>query len=445
MRVLAGFIAAIVLVPAIAGAQTPSYTPEFLGAVQPGRMNEQSEVIGRASLDGNLRAVVLRSGQPYELLPLPAGMISSEAYDISDSGVVVGRVGPYYSPEFSGRAAAWYPDGLGGHIVQLLGALPGQTISSAAAINNRGDIVGYSSNGTFRFPVYFRGPGDVVDLTSTGIFDPVDINENRVLVDQSFTAKRLDLDIMTAEDLGVPAPPGGPSYVATRASTINETNQVAGSAILATSTDCDRQAARYTDGVGWEIFSMCGRYNGASDMNDLGDLVMLVILAPYVRFEGQGTFAVESLIVNDVGHWYPVTTTAGWINNSRQIVIYATNPTTGQTGALLLTPEGATGVAESPEGAETAGRLAISATPNPLQVGTTFRFALAAPSHVSVSVYDVLGRRIALVADENYPSGTPAVIWDGRDEIGRQVASGVYFVRAETESHSSTRRIVVVR
>ncbi len=39
-------------------------------------------------------------------------------------------------------------------------------------------------------------------------------------------------------------------------------------------------------------------------MNEQGDVVMPLNVAPYVRFEGLGTFLVEDLIVNDVGHWY---------------------------------------------------------------------------------------------------------------------------------------------
>jgi probable HAF family extracellular repeat protein len=388
----------------------------------------------------------MRSGQPYQLLPLPAGMASSSATDISDTGVVVGQVGPYYSPEFSGRATAWYPDGLGSYTVQLLGALPGQTIGSATAVNNRGDIVGYSSDGTYRYPVFFRAPGDIVDLTSTGIFDPVDINESRVIVDQSFTAKRFDLDTMIAEDLGAPAPPGGSRYVATRASSINESNQVAGSAILATSTDCDRQVSRYTDGVGWEIFSSCGRYNGASDINDGGDMVMLVIIAPYVRLEGGGTFAVESLIVNGVGHWYAVTTTAGWINNSRQMVIYATNPTTGETGALLLTPEATEIVAAPPAGGDPASQIVISAEPNPFQfqAKTTIRFSLPMSGPVDLAIYDAAGRRVDVVlAGAWRDSGPNEVAWDGRDEAGARVARGAYFARLRGDGSERTAKLVI--
>jgi hypothetical protein len=444
MQIRALLTVAILAIPVTATAQTPRYTPVFLGPVQPGHINARAEVIGRVTVGGNLRGAVMRAGAPYQLLPLPPGMISAVATDINDSGVVVGQVGPYYSPEFSGRAAVWYPDGHGGYSVVAFGVLPGHVISSAAAVNDLGDIVGYSGNGTYRYPVYFSASGDLVDLTSTGIFDPVDINDQRVVVDNSFTAKRLDLDTMIAEDLGVPDPPGSTNYRATRTAAINESNQVVGSAILTTSTSCDRQATRYTDGAGWEMFSSCGPNNGVSDINDRGDMVMVVTITPYVRFEGGGTFSLESLVVNDIGHWYAVTTTAGWINNNRQIVMYGTNPTTGQTGALLLIPEAATSVPAP--GDEPLGRLALTVQPNPFQARTAIRFSLPSSGVVDLTIYDLAGRKVDAVLTGAWRDHGPSeVMWDGRDLRGVPVPRGIYIVLLRAGRVTTERRLVVLR
>jgi hypothetical protein len=443
LEMLVFIVAAILAAPVMALAQTPRYTPVFLGPAQPGPINARGQVIGRLTVAGNLRGVVMRAGEPTQLLPLPAGMISAVANDINDDGVVVGQVGPYYSPEFTGRAAAWYPDGHGGHSVVVFGVLPGHVIGSATAVNNLGDIVGYSGDGTYRSPVYYRAPADLVDLTPTGVFDPVDINEQRVVVDNSFTAKRLDLDTMIAEDLGVPDPPGSTNYSATRTSRINESNQVVGSAILTTSTSCDRQATRYTDGAGWEIFSSCGPNNGVSDINDLGDMVMLVIISPYVRFEGGGTYSLESLIVNAAGHWYAVTTTAGWINNGRTIVMYGTNPATGQTGTLLLVPEATTSV---PNAGDPADRLALTVKPNPLQTSALIRFSLPRAGPVDLTLCDLAGRRVGTVlAGAWRDRGVHEVVWNGVGFRGATISGGVYFAHLRAGGLSTVRRLVVIR
>jgi hypothetical protein len=430
--------------PLVATAQPPQYTPQFLGAFTPGRINAVGEIIGSTMSAGALRGLVVHTGQPLQLLPLPAGMMSSRAVDINDLGVIVGAVGPFSSPEFSSQAARWTPDGSGGFAVDLLGALPGQSISSAAAVNNLGDVVGYSSNGTFRYPVWFTAPGGVMDLSFTGVFDPVDINEQRVLVDQSFTVNRLDLDTMIAENLGVPGPnPFGTNYLATQSAAINESGQVAGAAILATSTSCDREPARYTDGVGWEVFAGCGPYNGAGDINDLGDITMTLNLVAYVRLEGQGTFVIQDAIVNTVGQWFPYSNASASINNAREMVISASNSTTGESGALLLIPAAATG---APSVARAEAMLDISSAPNPFRPATTIRYVLPRADTVTLTIHDVTGRLVRhLVAGEQRNAGPHEVRWDSTDDRGNLVSSGVYFGRLGTAAGSRTSRLVRMR
>jgi hypothetical protein len=68
---------------------------------------------------------------------------------------------------------------------------------------------------------------------------------------------------------------------------------------------------------------------------------MRLNVAPYVRFEGiagGGTFRIEDLIVNDVGHWYVTNGYGLTINNARQMAVPAHNDVTGQGGIVLLTP-----------------------------------------------------------------------------------------------------------
>lgn len=322
----------------LAFADPPQYAVTFLNAgIVSSAINESGDVVGTNL--SPMRAWVSVGGAPAVLLPLPAGATSSWANDINDAGVIVGSAGPAYSPEFGGKAVVWTPDGAGGYTIQQFGVLPGDQRSDATAINNLGDIVGHSADSMFRSPVLFTAPGGMQDLSATGIFDPADINDQRVIVDHSFTSKRLDLDTMEVQDLGTP----GPGYIASTGAAINESGQVAGLVILATSTSCDRQAARFTDEVGWEVFSVCGPYNGAVDINDHGDVVMGINLASYVRFEGQGTFLIESLIQAEVGHWYTTTLSPLQINNRRQLVVTATNPSLNKTGVLLLTPMGPLG------------------------------------------------------------------------------------------------------
>ena len=325
-------ILSVALCP-MASAGPPRYEPTFLGPGRAVAMNESAVVVGIDTSSGQ-RAWI--ADPVFRLLPMPPGMRSSVANDVNELGQIVGAIGPSdYSVDFGGKAALWTPDGQGGYSVEMLNSRPGEVASLATALNNVGDIVGYSSDGTFRRPMLFRSGSSGIDLFSTGVFDPSDVNDQRMLVDHSFTVKRLNLNTMIAEDLG--RPPG--SYLATTAADINERNQVGGLAILSSGGNCDRVAARYTDGVGWEILSQCGSGNGATDLNDLGDVVMRLNVAPAVRFEGLGNIDIETLIDAPIGHWY-VINTGVTINNAQQMVVFASNQQTGEAGSVLLTPIG---------------------------------------------------------------------------------------------------------
>ena len=329
---IAAFFAGAAL--SLAGGGPPSYTAQFLtpglSAVNAAGMNESGDVVGTSTTGTG--AWVSHGGAPAELLPLPPGAAFAFANEINDAGVIVGSAGFAY-PGY-GFATAWLPDGAGGYTIQQFGTLAGDIYSDAIAVNNAGDIVGYSRDGMFRHPVLFSSPGGIQDLSPTGVSDPSAINEERVLVDHSNPTQRLDLDTMDVEELDSP----GSGYNSSWAEAINESGQVAGFVINTSSGNCLSHAARYTDGVGWEVLSGCGQSNSVRSMNDFGDVVMQLNVAPYVRFQGIGTFLVEDLIVAEVGHWFVINGSGLTINNARQIAVPATNPDTGQSGIVLLTP-----------------------------------------------------------------------------------------------------------
>jgi hypothetical protein len=419
-----------------AAAAAPTYTPQFLGAASHiDAMNESGEVVGWVS-SGASRGFVAGPSHPYQLLPLPVGMVSSYANDINEAGVIVGAVGPSSSPEYylGGRAASWTPDGAGGYTVTLLGVLPGHTASQATALNNVGDIVGYSFNGMFRIPVLFT-PGGPTSLAATGIFDPADVNDQRVVVDHSATALRLDLDTMIVEDLGIP--PG--SYTSTWMEAVNESGVVVGAAILSTGSNCNREAAR-VDATGWQILSGCGQVNSAYDVNAVGDVIMQLNLAVWVDLAGFGAHMVQNLVSG--GQWVVINAYGNALNDARQIAVQAYNPTSGESGALLLTPEAATAVAETGAAGDA---LRLSFEPNPFQGATTVRFDLPVSGRARLTVHDVAGRRMAVIAERVLAAGEGSVAWDGRDAAGQAMPAGVYFVRLEAANGVATQRVVKLR
>ena len=84
--------------------------------------------------------------------------------------------------------------------------------------------------------------------------------------------------------------------------------------------------------------------------------------------------------------------------------------------------------------------------PNPFRTRTEIRFSLEHSQSVSLSVYDITGRRVAtLVHSRFYKAGEHVLYFEGNDEAGVPLASGTYYYRLATENWSSTRGMVLLR
>ncbi|MBD3348116.1 MAG: T9SS type A sorting domain-containing protein, partial [Candidatus Eisenbacteria bacterium] len=84
--------------------------------------------------------------------------------------------------------------------------------------------------------------------------------------------------------------------------------------------------------------------------------------------------------------------------------------------------------------------------PNPFNPVTEIRYALPAPTEVSLEVYDLSGRVVrTLLAGETQDSGRYAVLWDGRSDRGAPVASGVYFYRLTADGRALSRKMILLK
>jgi len=83
--------------------------------------------------------------------------------------------------------------------------------------------------------------------------------------------------------------------------------------------------------------------------------------------------------------------------------------------------------------------------PNPFNPSTTIRFSVAKDSQVSLGIYNIKGQLVCRLVDNYYREGTHQVIWNGRDDIGRSVSSGVYFYRMTTGEFVSVRKMVLLK
>lgn len=83
--------------------------------------------------------------------------------------------------------------------------------------------------------------------------------------------------------------------------------------------------------------------------------------------------------------------------------------------------------------------------PNPFNSSTTIRFSLPASQTTELAIYDLTGQRVAILLAGMRNAGTHAINWDGRDEHGRDLASGLYLYRLLTGSQVATRKLLLLR
>jgi hypothetical protein len=83
--------------------------------------------------------------------------------------------------------------------------------------------------------------------------------------------------------------------------------------------------------------------------------------------------------------------------------------------------------------------------PNPFNAATSIRFELYRAGDVSLVVYDSLGRVVARLVEGHLNAGLHAVTWDGADNAGVLVSSGVYVYRLASRGMAGSGRMTVVR
>ncbi len=92
------------------------------------------------------------------------------------------------------------------------------------------------------------------------------------------------------------------------------------------------------------------------------------------------------------------------------------------------------------------GARLLTPHPNPFNPATELTFVVPEPATVSLTIYDLVGHRVVrLINDEPYNGGRYAATWNGRGEAGRQMPSGVYFVRFVAGTKREEARLVLLK
>ena len=121
----------------------------------------------------------------------------------------------------------------------------------------------------------------------------------------------------------------------------------------------------------------------------------------------------------------------------------------GYTATMVTVISASTVGVDAPGLGEIAASISMHQNyPNPFSQSTTIAFELSdgnAGARTTLSVFDLTGRRVRTLVDATLEPGSHSAVWDGRDEAGRPVASGVYFYRVRSGNTSTARTLTLVK
>ncbi len=117
------------------------------------------------------------------------------------------------------------------------------------------------------------------------------------------------------------------------------------------------------------------------------------------------------------------------------------------TGTVCVALVGPVSAATQPRSLYVPGYEALlhQNVPNPFNPSTVISYELANTETVTLGIYDVHGRLIRTLVSRAQNAGEYKIRWDGRDDRGSAVASGVYFYRLAAGSFVETRRMVLLK
>ncbi|HDL00877.1 MAG TPA: T9SS type A sorting domain-containing protein [candidate division Zixibacteria bacterium] len=83
--------------------------------------------------------------------------------------------------------------------------------------------------------------------------------------------------------------------------------------------------------------------------------------------------------------------------------------------------------------------------PNPFNPETNISFSLPNQTDLTLEIFNILGKKVRVLIDDTFAAGHHVVMWDGRNDTGVEVASGVYFYRIQTETNFQTKKMLFLK
>ena len=83
--------------------------------------------------------------------------------------------------------------------------------------------------------------------------------------------------------------------------------------------------------------------------------------------------------------------------------------------------------------------------PNPFNPSTTISYDLPEQAQVTLNIYNLLGKQIKTLVNHSQDAGNKIAMWDGTDNLGRQVSAGIYLYQIQAGEFNQTRKMLLLK
>jgi hypothetical protein len=83
--------------------------------------------------------------------------------------------------------------------------------------------------------------------------------------------------------------------------------------------------------------------------------------------------------------------------------------------------------------------------PNPFNLQAIISYQMPEPGFVKIKIYNIRGQAVRTLVDEHRPAGYHCDVWDGKNNAGQEIASGIYTYRMEANGYSATRKMLLIK
>jgi hypothetical protein len=206
----------------------------------------------------------------------------------------------------------------------------------------------------------------------------------------------------------------------------------------------------FLDGEEWIAYGGCFAINffDAVTTNTAGGGVQLAEFLDPTGASGQYTYSAATMFEDAVN-------TARVITMPYDFMYIYTNPSAAKANPASL-PARATvlervlgkfGVDPTLDTSNTPGAVALDTRvyPNPFNPTTKIQYTMPKAGHLTLKIYNVKGELVKTLIDESVEAGTNHIMWDGTNQTGAKVSSGVYFSEARTAGQVKVNKMALVK